>query len=37
MPFDFIPENLDFNVRFEPTKVDDKKYVINVTKPSKRF
>ena len=29
MPFDFIPENLDFNVRFEPTKVDDKKYVIN--------
>tara|TARA_R110002020_G_scaffold122763_6_gene278570 strand:- start:2260 stop:3090 length:831 start_codon:yes stop_codon:yes gene_type:complete len=26
---DFIPENLDFEVGFEPTKVDDKKYVIN--------
>lgn len=24
-----IPENLDFNVSFEPTKVSDKKYVIN--------
>ena len=24
-----IPEHLDFDVRFEPTKVDDKKYVIN--------
>ena len=34
MPFDFpmqdmIPENLDFTVEFEPTKVKDKKYVIN--------
>ena len=34
MPLDFttephIPENLDFSVEFEPTKVDDKKYVIN--------
>lgn len=29
MPLDFIPENLDFDVRFEPTKVEDKKYVIN--------
>jgi len=34
MPFDFpmqdmIPENLDFTVAFEPTKVKDKKYVIN--------
>jgi len=34
MPFDFpmqdmIPENLDFAVAFEPTKVKDKKYVIN--------
>jgi hypothetical protein len=27
--FDFIPKNLDFNVEFEPTKVEDKKYVIN--------
>jgi len=26
---EYIPENLDFNVIFEPTKVDDKKYVIN--------
>ena len=26
---EYIPENLDFNVTFEPTKVDDKKYVIN--------
>ena len=25
----YIPEHLDFNVEFEPTKVDDKKYVIN--------
>jgi len=34
MPFDIpmqdmIPENLDFPVAFEPTKVKDKKYVIN--------
>lgn len=29
MPLDFIPENIDFDVRFEPTKVEDKKYVIN--------
>tara|TARA_R100001463_G_scaffold26168_2_gene61406 strand:- start:1390 stop:2238 length:849 start_codon:yes stop_codon:yes gene_type:complete len=34
MPFDIpmqdmIPENLDFTVAFEPTKVKDKKYVIN--------
>ena len=29
MPLDMIPENLDFDVIFEPTKVDDKKYVIN--------
>ena len=28
MPFD-IPTHLDFDVQFEPTKVDDKKYVIN--------
>jgi len=26
---EYIPEHLDFNVEFEPTKVDDKKYVIN--------
>jgi len=29
MPLDFVPENIDFTVDFEPTKVDDKKYVIN--------
>jgi len=29
MPLEFIPEKLDFDVRFEPTKVEDKKYVIN--------
>jgi len=36
MPFDFlqktsfeVPENLNFPVEFEPTKVSDKKYVIN--------
>jgi hypothetical protein len=29
MPLDFIPENIDFDVRFEPTKMEDKKYVIN--------
>lgn len=34
MPFDIpmtemIPEHLDFDVEFEPTKVKDKKYVIN--------
>ena len=34
MPFDFetqglIPDNLNFDVQFEPTKVRDKKYVIN--------
>ena len=28
MPFD-IPTHLDFEVEFEPTKMDDKKYVIN--------
>ena len=26
---EYIPEHLDFNVEFEPTKVEDKKYVIN--------
>jgi hypothetical protein len=26
---EYIPEHLDFTVEFEPTKVDDKKYVIN--------
>ena len=26
---EYIPEHLDFDVEFEPTKVDDKKYVIN--------
>jgi len=31
MPFDFIPEDLDFSVEFEATKVRDKKYVINGT------
>ena len=31
MPLDFIPENIDFDVRFEPTKVEDKKYVINAS------
>ena len=31
MPFDMIPEHLDFNVEFEPTKVADKKYVVNGT------
>jgi hypothetical protein len=29
MPLEYVPENLDFSVTFEPTKVDDKKYVIN--------
>jgi len=30
IPMDeMIPENLDFNVEFEPTKVKDKKYVVN--------
>jgi len=29
MPLEYVPENLDFNVTFAPTKVDDKKYVIN--------
>ena len=37
MPLDFtfthaeelLPENLNFDVQFEPTKVSDKKYVIN--------
>jgi len=28
MPFDF-PEHIDFDVAFEPTKMRDKKYVIN--------
>jgi hypothetical protein len=31
MPLDFIPENIDFDVRFEPTKMEDKKYVINAS------
>ena len=32
MPFDFtVPESLDFDIAFEDTKVDDKKYVINKT------
>ena len=26
---EYIPEHLDFEVEFEPTKVEDKKYVIN--------
>ena len=29
MAFDFIPTDIDFAVDFEPTKVKDKKYVIN--------
>ena len=29
MPFDFITEDLDFDVAFEPTKFSEKKYVIN--------
>ena len=29
MPLDFIPDHIDFEVAFEPTKVEDKKYVIN--------
>ena len=29
MPLEYIPENLDFKVDFEPTRVSDKKYVIN--------
>jgi len=28
MPFD-IPEYLDFDIAFEPTRMKDKKYVIN--------
>ena len=28
MPFDF-PEHIDFDVDFEPTKMRDKKYVLN--------
>ena len=36
MAFDFnypniVPEYMDFDVAFEPTKVKDKKYVINAT------
>ena len=31
MAFDMIPEELDFDVKFEKTKVKDKKYVINAT------
>tara|TARA_R100001463_G_scaffold131414_1_gene191392 strand:- start:54 stop:887 length:834 start_codon:yes stop_codon:yes gene_type:complete len=32
MPFDFtVPESVDFDIAFEDTKVDDKKYVINKT------
>jgi hypothetical protein len=30
MAFD-IPTDIDFDVAFEPTKLDDKKYVINAT------
>ena len=29
MAFDMIPHNLDFDIAFEPTKLEDKKYVIN--------
>jgi hypothetical protein len=29
MPLDYIPENLDFDVTFEPTRIVDKQYVIN--------
>lgn len=29
MPLEYIPENLDFDVRFEPTKMEGQKYVIN--------
>ena len=29
MPLEYVPENLDFDVIFEPTKVADKKYVID--------
>jgi len=29
MPLEYIPENLDFDVSFEPTRVADKKYVID--------
>jgi hypothetical protein len=29
MAFDMIPSDIDFPVAFEPTKLDDKKYVIN--------
>ena len=29
MAFDMIPDHIDFDVTFEPTKVEDKKYVIN--------
>ena len=29
MPFDMIPSHLDFDVAFEDTKFDGKKYVLN--------
>lgn len=29
MPFEFIPENIDFEVGYETTKMPDKKYVVN--------
>ena len=29
MAFDMIPQDLDFAIAFEPTKLEDKKYVIN--------
>ena len=29
MPLDYIPETLDFDVTFEPTRIVDKQYVIN--------
>ena len=29
MPFEFIPENIDFEVGYETTKMPAKKYVVN--------
>ena len=29
MPFEFIPDNIDFEVGYETTKMPDKKYVVN--------
>ena len=32
LPFNYdMPESIDFDIAFEPTKVDDQKYVINTT------